>query len=116
MNHEFWDYLQHLVDTSKIVIDRPKGSMHPRFPGKVYPVDYGFLEGTTSIDSSGVDIWVGSLVKHKVVGILCTVDLLKRDTELKILFDCTDQEIRIINGFVNVDDMRAVNVISREEN
>ena len=32
MNHEFWDYLQDLVDTSQIVIDRPKGSIHPRFP------------------------------------------------------------------------------------
>ena len=108
MNQEFIDFLQQLVDTSQIVIDRPKGSMHPWFPGKEYPVDYGYLEGTTSIDSSGVDVWVGSLGKHKIVGVLCTVDLLKRDTELKILLDCSDEEIRLIQNFVNDRDMRAI--------
>jgi inorganic pyrophosphatase len=108
MNQEFIDYLQQLVDTSQIVIDRPKGSTHPRFPGKEYPVDYGYLQGTTSIDSSGVDMWVGSLGKQKIVGVLCTVDLLKRDTELKILLDCSDEEIRLIQNFVNDRDMRAI--------
>jgi len=108
MNLEFIDYLQQLVDTSQIVIDRPKGSTHPRFPGKEYPVDYGYLQGTTSIDSSGVDMWVGSLGKQKIVGVLCTVDLLKRDTELKILLDCSDEEIRLIQNFVNDRDMRAI--------
>lgn len=81
MNLEFWDYLQKLVTTSQIVIDHTKVSIHPRFPRNGYPVDYGFLKGTTSIDSGGVDIWVGSLGKLKVVGVLCTVDLLKRDKE-----------------------------------
>ncbi len=93
MNHEFRNYLQQLVESSQIIIDRPKGSTHPRFPGKDYPVDYGYLQGTTSNDSSEVDIWVGSANKQLVVGVLCTVDLLKRDTELKILVDCTNYTI-----------------------
>jgi inorganic pyrophosphatase len=116
MNQEFIYYLQQLVDTSQIVIDRPKGTMHPRFLGKEYPVDYGYLEGTTSIDLGGVDIWVGSLGEHKVIGVLCTVDLLKRDTELKILFDCTDQEIHFINDMVNAADMRAIYIKIRKDN
>jgi inorganic pyrophosphatase len=110
MNQEFIEFLQQLVDTSQIVVDRPKGSMHPRFPGKEYPVDYGYLEGTTSIDAGGVDVWVGSLDKHIVVGVLCTVDLLKRDTELKILIDCSDDEIRLIKNFVNDSEMRAISI------
>lgn len=110
MNQEFLEYLQRLVDSSQIVIDRPKGSVHPRFPGKAYPVDYGYLQGTTSIDTNGVDIWVGTVGMRKVVGILCTVDLIKKDTELKILFDCTDMEIRSIQEFVNDNDMRAINI------
>ena len=72
-----------------ITIDRPMGSTHPRYPGSRYPVDYGFLAGTTSMDAGGVDIWVGSLGEKRVVGALCTVDLLKRDTELKIMIDCS---------------------------
>jgi inorganic pyrophosphatase len=110
MSPEFKDYLQRLVESCEIVIDRPTGSTHPRFPNKEYPVDYGYLDGTTSIDSGGVDIWVGSMGFGKVVGVLGTVDLLKGDTELKILFDCTDHEIRLILDFVNGNDMRAINI------
>lgn len=108
MNDIFWEYLQELVDKNQIVIDRPKGSKHQRFPKDAYPLNYGYLKGTTSIDGSGVDIWIGSLDEKKVTGVLCTVDLFKRDTELKIICDCTDDEISSILKFVNVDQMRAI--------
>jgi inorganic pyrophosphatase len=108
MSRDFWDYLQRLVETSEIEIDRPKGSTHKRFKNSPYPVDYGFLSGTTSIDSGGVDIWLGSLGENKVVGALCTVDLYKRDTELKIIYDCTEGEIQSIIEFINTDQMRAI--------
>ena len=113
MSADFWEYLQHLVETCEIEIDRPKGSKHPRYPSGFYPVHYGYLKGTSSIDSGGVDIWVGSLGEHRVIGALCTVDLLKRDTELKIVYDCTDDEINAIICFINVDKMRAL-FIKRE--
>ena len=111
MSKDFWDYLQDLIDTSQIVIDRPKGSIQPRFPNTGYPVDYGYLKGTTSIDGSGVDIWVGSLGKSIIVGVLCTVDLLKRDSELKIIYDCTEDEVNSIVNYINVDKMRAIFIV-----
>ncbi len=108
MSQDFWDYLQRLVESNRIVHDRPVGSTHPRYPGQTYPVSYGYLEGTAAIDSGGVDIWVGNLEKKRVVGALCTVDLLKKDTELKIIYDCTENEIEAILQFVNSDQMRAI--------
>ncbi len=108
MNGDFWLYLQRLVDTSRVVLDRPRGSLHPRYGNQPYPVGYGYLAGTAAIDAGGVDIWVGSLHKMEVVGALCTVDLQKKDTELKILIDCTAGEIVEILRFVNQGDMRAV--------
>ena len=94
--------------SSKIVIDRPIGTTHHRFAGEGYPVDYGYLEGTSAVDKSGVDIWVGTLGMGKVVGVFCSVDLLKRDAELKILFDCSAEEIELINAFINNGQMRAL--------
>jgi len=108
MNDDFWDYLQRLVDSSQVVIDRPKGSTHPRFPEQVYPLDYGYLDPTTSIDGGGVDIWIGSQKSRNVVGILCTADLLKRDTEVKILLGCTEHDIIQITSFLNSNQMRAL--------
>jgi inorganic pyrophosphatase len=108
MNVGFWEYLQRLAETSKIVIDRPAGTVHPRYPIGKYPVDYGFLEGTSAADGGGVDIWVGSLGERRVVGALCTVDLLKRDTELKIMYDCRPDEIKSILSYVTSGEMRAI--------
>ena len=42
-NEDFWNALDELVNTSEIVIDRPKGSVHPRFPDFIYRVDYVIL-------------------------------------------------------------------------
>ena len=100
MNFEFWEAIDKLIEESEIVIDRPKGSLHPKYPQTVYEVSYGYLKNTKSMDGSGIDVWVGSGTK-KVVGIICTVDLLKRDSEIKILIGCNEQEIEYINRFHN---------------
>ena len=110
---EFWQYLDQLAAGSRLVVDRPKGSSHPRFPGQVYPLDYGYLDGTTSVDGGGVDAWIGSLIDRGVTGVLCTVDLLKKDGELKILIGCDPKDVEHILQFVNSHSMRAI-YISRQ--
>lgn len=78
----FWTALDELVSSSEIVIDRPKGSAHPRFPAFIYKVDYGYLKDTSSMDGAGIDVWVGSGEK-KIDAVICVVDLRKRDSEIK---------------------------------
>ena len=90
-NDAFWDVLDELVSNSEIVIDRPKGSAHPRFPDFIYKVDYGYLKNTASMDGAGIDVWVGS-GDRKIDAVMCIVDLLKRDSEIKILIGCTEEE------------------------
>ena len=90
-NEDFWNALDELVSNSEIVIDRPRGSAHPRFPNFIYKVDYGYLKDTASMDGAGIDVWVGSGEK-KIDAIMCIVDLMKRDSEIKILVGCTEEE------------------------
>lgn len=90
-NEEFWKALDELVRSSEIVIDRPKGSAHPGYPDLIYRVDYGYLKDTASMDGAGIDVWVGSDDK-KIDAVMCIVDLLKRDSEIKILIGCTEEE------------------------
>ena len=90
-----------LVNESRIVIDRPKGTRHPRFHSLIYPLDYGYLENTTSMDGGGIDIWQGSAVPATVEAIICTVDLRKRDSEMKLLIGCTTDEMRLVYEFHN---------------
>ena len=98
---EFWHALDKLLLNSKLIIDRPKGRMHPRFKNLVYPVDYGYLEGTSSMDGGGIDVWKGTQIDEGIVGILCIVDLMKRDSEIKVLVDCNANETNLIHHFHN---------------
>ena len=75
-SQDFWNAIDNLVSTENIVIDRPKGSTHPRFPGVKYDVDYGYIENTTAMDGGGIDVWRGSLPAVHVDAIMCTVDLI----------------------------------------
>lgn len=88
----FWEFADHLVATSRIVIDRPGGSSHPRATEIVYPFDYGYLEGTSGGDGEGIDVWRGSLPDARVTAAIMTVDLRKRDAEVKLLVGCTPAE------------------------
>jgi inorganic pyrophosphatase len=105
---DFWGCVDMVVAASRLVIDRPRGSRHPRYPQVVYPLDYGYLEGTASMDGGGIDVWRGSAADAAVVGVICTVDLLKGDSEVKILLGCTDAEVDCALRFLNEGWMRGL--------
>lgn len=92
----------------EIVIDRPKGTSHPQYPDSIYPVDYGYLRDTASMDGSGIDVWVGTGLCG-IDAIICVADLVKGDSEIKILIDCTEEEKRLIFGVHNeTENMKGV--------
>lgn len=95
---DFFDRLDALVATTALRIDRPRATEHPRLPDVVYPVDYGFLEGTTGGDGKGVDVFRGA-GESGVVGAALTVDL-KGDVEVKILLNCSEAEIAAVQRFL----------------
>ncbi|MGC6173719.1 inorganic pyrophosphatase [Lacrimispora sp. 38-1] len=96
MNPEFWAALDQLVNNSEIVIDRPKGSAHPKYPDFIYKVDYGYLKNTSSMDGQGIDVWAGTDKNKRIDAVMCIVDLMKRDSEIKILIGCTEEEKELV--------------------
>jgi inorganic pyrophosphatase len=95
----YWQAMQALLSGTRLVIDRSKGQPHPRYPELVYPLDYGYLEGTAAGDGDGIDVWVGSLGNKQLTGILCTFDTVKRDAEVKLLAGCNAQDVEAIRHF-----------------
>ena len=100
-NDRFWDHIDRLVADSRIVVDRPVGSRDPRFTDCVYPYDYGYLEGTDGGDGDGIDVWIGTRGDRRCVGAICTVDLGRRDAEVKLLLGCEPEEMAQILGAHN---------------
>ncbi len=95
----FWNQLDALIDTSDLTIDRPKGSLHPRRPSIVYPLDYGYLSNTSGGDGDEIDVWRESRPDDVLDAVICTTDLHKRDTEVKLLIGCSLEERQIICEF-----------------
>ena len=66
--------------TVKVTIDRPLGSAHPRFPDLVYPINYGYVEGTIAPDGEAQDAYVLGVDKPidtfcgQVIAVICRLD------------------------------------------
>jgi inorganic pyrophosphatase len=99
----FWDMLEQWAVSAELVIERPKGSVHPRYPERHYPLDYGYWATIGSTDDQALDVWVGSATDGpQVVGVLVCVDDVKRDVEMKVLVRCTMVEIQLAQRFNSV--------------
>lgn len=108
MGSDIWEYFERLLVECELVIDRPKGSAHPRYPEFLYPLDYGYLAGTRAGDGGGIDAWLGSGGERVLDGLLLTVDLLERDSEVKLLVGCTEAEMQQAWRLSNEESMRAL--------
>jgi hypothetical protein len=97
-----WAEWEALIRANGIRVDRPRDSAHPRYPDIIYPLDYGYVNGTASSDGDEVDVFVGS-ARNGLVGLMVTSDFRKGDREVKLLYDCAPEEIYLANGFINFD-------------
>lgn len=106
---EFWELIDLLIAEHEIIIDRPKGSTHPVYKNNIYPLDYGYLKDTSSSDGDGIDVWVGTSGTGRADAVITSVDIRKKDSEIKILISCTEQEIeQIYNKHNSTSDMKGL--------
>ena len=98
----FWMNLDRLVADCRIIVDNPRGTHDGDSSTFVYPVDYGYLEGTTSMDGEGIDVFVGSDPEQRIDAIVCTIDLVKMGSEIKVLIGCTEEEKLAIESLYEV--------------
>ena len=113
-NALFWQKLDTLYLSNKIVIDKPAGFVHPLYANLVYPVDYGYLADTLAI-GNGINVYKGSGdngLQHVVI----SADVLKKDVEVKLLVNCNEKETTEILFFLNQTDLQKSVLISRGSN
>lgn len=86
--------------TVRVVVDRPLGSRHPRWPDLVYPVNYGELPGTLGGDGQPMDAYLlgWEVPVPEAEGVVTAVILRADDLEDKLVvarpgFTLTDAEI-----------------------
>ncbi len=101
--HLPWARWEAFVQRSGVTLDRPRGHRHPRFPDIVYPLDYGYVNGTDDGQGEGVDVFVGTAPALGLVGALLTRDFRRGDREVKLLLGTRPEEVYLAHGFLNFD-------------
>jgi inorganic pyrophosphatase len=101
-----WGYWERLLRERGVVIDRPRGSAHPRYPDMIYPLDYGYIPDTTGGDGAEVDVFIGTAPTGLRAALL-TTDAGKGDREIKLLWNMTGGEIVIALDFLTRNGMRS---------
>lgn len=100
-----WQAWEQLIKERGITIDRPYGSVHPRYDEIVYPMSYGYINGTLAADGCEVDVFVGRATGG-LVGLILTRDRRRADREMKLLYRCRPEDIYLAHGFINFDRRR----------
>lgn len=103
--HFDWAAWEALITRHGITIDRPQHHPHPQYPEIIYPLDYGYVDGTRSTDGEAVDVFVGT-ADTGLVGAILTTDHRRPDREFKLLYDCAPVEVYTAHGFINFDRQR----------
>jgi inorganic pyrophosphatase len=111
----FWEYIDTMKRENEIIIDRPKGTRHPKYNDMVYDVDYGYIKNTKSMDDGGIDIFVGTENNKNIDALICIIDLLKKDSEIKILMGCTEDEKIKIYKFLNDSEFMKAIMVRRKK-
>lgn len=112
-NAYFWQKVDTLYFSSKMVIAYEKGQAHKDFKNLIYPVPYGYLSDLVDDKDLGIAIFKGSLATNTVSALIIAADVLKKDLEPKLLIGCTENEEMDILHFLNQTDLQKTILVRR---
>lgn len=112
-NAFFWQKLDTLYLSSKLVVDRPRNTCHYKYSNLIYPVDYGYLCDTTGSDQAPIDVFKGSEKSNLVQSVVVSADILKKDCKVKLLIGCSEEEELEILEFLNQTEFQKAVLIRR---
>jgi inorganic pyrophosphatase len=112
-NAYFWQKIDTLYFSNRLVIAREKGSSHPKYHNLIYPVDYGYLEDTQIEQSEGIAVYKGSGSDYMVTTLVVAADILKKEIDVKLLVGCSPSEEEDILRFLNQTDFQKSVLVRR---
>ncbi len=70
-----------------VTVDRPLGSVHPKHRDMIYPVNYGYIEGSLAPDGEEQDVYILGVTEpiEKFEGMVIAVIHRKNDVEDKLV-------------------------------
>jgi inorganic pyrophosphatase len=112
-NAYFWQKIDTLFLSSKLVITRRKNDIHPKFPNLIYPTDYGYVNDTNSVSGDGVSVYAGTGNRSIITALVVAADILAKELDVKVLAGCNERETDDVLRFLNQTDYQKTVLIRR---
>ena len=112
-NAYFWQKVDTLYFSSKLVIAYEKGDSHKDYKNLIYPVQYGYLSDLVDDKDLGIAVYRGSKNSNRVDALIIAADILKKDLEPKLLIGCTESEEMDVLHFLNQTDLQKTILVRR---
>ncbi|MFV0480004.1 MAG: Inorganic pyrophosphatase [Anaerorhabdus sp.] len=111
-NAFFWQKVDTLIFSNHLELLYHKGDKHDQHPQLSYPVDYGSLRESQQSEES-LYVFKGSQKASGCNAMVVTADILKKEIEVKLLLDCTEEEEKRILEFLNKTDLQKAVLMRR---
>lgn len=99
----FWSMLEGMVERNGFVINNLRNSKHPEYINIQFPVAHGYIGGTHIDKYHCLNIFVGTKDDEKINGVICVIDTLQGEVSMKVIYNCTDEEVKnVCNLFYNL--------------
>ena len=82
---------KYLGKTVEIIIDRPLGSAHPRYPGLIYPLNYGYISKTLSGDGGEIDVYLRGVTEPVLNYTARVVAVVHRENDVEDKLVCAPE-------------------------
>lgn len=114
-NAFFWQKLDTLYVSSTVTITNPKNTAHTNYEHLIYPVDYGVIKEAHSYGTISMGVFKGSNVGYSVDAIAISIDTLQRDSDVKLLVGCNEEETYRIMQFLNETEFQKSILVKRSD-
>ena len=112
-NAYFWQKIDTLYLSNEVKVLRQKGDVHPTFKNLIYPVNYGRLKDTASVNQDGVSVYLGTGNRNEITAVVVAADILSKEIDVKLLVGCSAEEEDKVLRFLNQTDYQKTVLIRR---
>lgn len=111
-NAYFWQKLDALYLSGDFKVTYKKGSKHPKYPGLIFPCDYGHIETLSSDNQPALKVMKG-VGSNSVQAIVVCANLLDKDVNVLALVGIEKDAEEEVLSFLNQNDFQKTVIIRR---
>ena len=100
---------QEIGKTYHVQIDRPIGSIHPKHPDIIYPINYGYIAGLLGGDDEEQDVYILDATAHLSEALVTIIAVIYRADDVETKW------VGVVDPTIHYTDERIMELIHFQE-